>query len=550
MRKIMLILSLLMFVVSCKTVSPKVVAVEKVVYVDKPVVAPMPSAPSVENRNLMKMEFSTGYAEYTFTPEIPSTTYEVYGEIQENKFINAKISPLSTFSIDVDTASYSNVRNLLNYNMIPQADAIKSEEMINYFRYNYPIPTKKDVFSVTTEVGNSPFNKNNKILKIGIQGYEIPKEMAPKTNLVFLIDVSGSMSSPEKLPLLKESFKFMLDSLKKDDRVSMVVYASATGVVLDSVAGNDRKTIEKALDKLSSGGSTAGGAGINQAYNLAQKNFIKDGNNRVILATDGDFNVGTTSNDELEKMIIDKKSSGIFLTVLGFGRDNLNDQRMSRLSNIGDGNYYYIDSIKEGKKVLSADLFGTIFAIAKDTKIQVEFNPTIVESYRLIGYEDRKMNNEDFKNDKKDAGDVGSGQQVTAYYEIVPKINGSQSDTTIDPLKYQKNVPTVGNENEIATFKMRYKIDGNEVASQLDKIISVGQPQINTKDFNFGLAVAAFAQKLRNSEYSKDLTYEEILKLADENISDDKDGYKAEFIEMIKKVISLSTQKPLSELKD
>ena len=550
MRKIMLILSLLMFVVSCKTVSPKVVAVEKVVYVDKPVVAPMPSAPSVENRNLMKMEFSTGYAEYTFTPEIPSTTYEVYSEIHENKFINAKISPLSTFSIDVDTASYSNVRNLLNYNMIPQADAIKSEEMINYFRYNYPIPTKKDVFSVTTEVGNSPFNKNNKILKIGIQGYEIPKEMAPKTNLVFLIDVSGSMSSPEKLPLLKESFKFMLDSLKKDDRVSMVVYASATGVVLDSVAGNDRKTIEKALDKLSSGGSTAGGAGINQAYNLAQKNFIKDGNNRVILATDGDFNVGTTSNDELEKMIVDKKSSGIFLTVLGFGRDNLNDQRMSRLSNIGDGNYYYIDSIKEGKKVLSADLFGTIFAIAKDTKIQVEFNPTIVESYRLIGYEDRKMNNEDFKNDKKDAGDVGSGQQVTAYYEIVPKINASQPDTTIDPLKYQKNVPTVGNENEIATFKMRYKIDGNEVANQLDKIISVGQPQINTKDFNFGLAVAAFAQKLRNSEYSKDLTYEEILKLADENISDDKDGYKAEFIEMIKKVISLSTQKPLSELKD
>ena len=550
MRKIMLILSLLMFVVSCKTAAPKVVTIEKVVYVDKPVVAPMPSAPSVENRNLMKMEFSTGYAEYTFTPEIPSTTYEVYSEIHENKFINAKISPLSTFSIDVDTASYSNVRNLLNYNMIPQADAIKSEEMINYFRYNYPIPTKKDVFSVTTEVGNSPFNKNNKILKIGIQGYEIPKEMAPKTNLVFLIDVSGSMSSEEKLPLLKESFKFMLDSLKKDDRVSMVVYASATGVVLDSVAGNDRKTIEKALDKLSSGGSTAGGAGINQAYNLAQKNFIKDGNNRVILATDGDFNVGTTSNDELEKMIIDKKSSGIFLTVLGFGRDNLNDQRMSRLSNIGDGNYYYIDSIKEGKKVLSADLFGTIFAIAKDTKIQVEFNPTIVESYRLIGYEDRKMNNEDFKNDKKDAGDVGSGQQVTAYYEIVPKINASQPDTTIDPLKYQKNVPTVGNENEIATFKMRYKIDGNEVASQLDKIISVGQPQINTKDFNFGLAVAAFAQKLRNSEYSKDLTYEEILKLADENISDDKDGYKAEFIEMIKKVISLSTQKPLSELKD
>ena len=540
MRKIMLILSLLMFVVSCKTAAPKVVTIEKVVYVDKPVEAPMPVAPSVWER-------SYGIS---YTSQIPSTTYEVYGEIQENKFINAKISPLSTFSIDVDTASYSNVRNLLNYNMIPQADAIKSEEMINYFRYNYPIPTKKDVFSVTTEVGNSPFNKNNKILKIGIQGYEIPKEMAPKTNLVFLIDVSGSMSSEEKLPLLKESFKFMLDSLKKDDRVSMVVYASATGVVLDSVAGNDRKTIEKALDKLSSGGSTAGGAGINQAYNLAQKNFIKDGNNRVILATDGDFNVGTTSNDELEKMIVDKKSSGIFLTVLGFGRDNLNDQRMSRLSNIGDGNYYYIDSIKEGKKVLSADLFGTIFAIAKDTKIQVEFNPTIVESYRLIGYEDRKMNNEDFKNDKKDAGDVGSGQQVTAYYEIVPKINASQPDTTIDPLKYQKNVPTVGNENEIATFKMRYKIDGNEVANQLDKIISVGQPQINTKDFNFGLAVAAFAQKLRNSEYSKELTYEEILKLADENISDDKDGYKAEFIEMIKKVISLSTQKPLSELKD
>ena len=544
MKKIMLILSLLMFVVSCKTAAPKVVTIEKVVYVDKAVEAPMPVAPSLQKR-------SYGMNDGFFaTSQIPSTTYEVYGEIQENKFINAKISPLSTFSIDVDTASYSNVRNLLNYNMIPQADAIKSEEMINYFRYNYPIPTKKDVFSVTTEVGNSPFNKNNKILKIGIQGYEIPKEMAPKTNLVFLIDVSGSMSSPEKLPLLKESFKFMLDSLKKDDRVSMVVYASATGVVLDSVAGNDRKTIEKSLDKLSSGGSTAGGAGINQAYNLAKKNFIKDGNNRVILATDGDFNVGTTSNDELEKMIIDKKSSGIFLTVLGFGRDHLNDQRMSRLSNIGDGNYYYIDSIKEGKKVLSADLFGTIFAIAKDTKIQVEFNPTIVESYRLIGYEDRKMNNEDFKNDKKDAGDVGSGQQVTAYYEIVPKINGSQSDTAIDPLKYQNNVPTVGNENEIATFKMRYKIDGNEVANQLDKIISVGQPQINTKDFNFGLAVAAFAQKLRNSEYSKDLTYEEILKLADENISDDKDGYKAEFIEMIKKVISLSTQKPLSELKD
>ncbi|MBP9478336.1 MAG: VWA domain-containing protein [Sebaldella sp.] len=468
---------------------------------------------------------------------------ESYSEIKETGFIDAKSSPLSTFSIDVDTASYSNVRRMLmGQNVLPSKDAVRIEEMVNYFTYDYKKPEKKDgKFGVNFEMGDSPWNKNNKILRIAIQGESLLESKKPKSNYVFLIDVSGSMSDANKLPLLKESFKKLVNNLNPDDRVSIVVYASSTGVVLEPTFGKDKTKIIDALDKLNAGGSTAGGDGIKRAYELAKENLIKGGNNRVILATDGDFNVGVTSNAELEDLITSYKNQNIYLTILGFGMGNYKDDKIKRLSDKGNGNYFYIDNIKEADKVFNQGLQGALYTIAKDVKIQIEFNPTSVKEYRLIGYEDRRLNNEDFKDDKKDAGDVGSGHQVTVFYELVPN-NGDFSEKKVEDLKYQKT--SVEESTDVATFKLRYKEPDGDTSKEIVKVVS---PDIyktkNTIDYNFGLSVVEFGMLLRDSEYKGTLTYSNVLNQAKNNIGKDNYGYKAEFIKLVEKAKVLNEGK-------
>ncbi|MCP1223565.1 VWA domain-containing protein [Sebaldella sp. S0638] len=463
---------------------------------------------------------------------------ESYSEINENGFIDAKTSPLSTFSIDVDTASYTNVRRMLmTQGKMPPKDSVRIEEMINYFSYDYKKPEKENgKFGFDFEMGDSPWNNKNKILRIGIQGENLKEDKKPKSNLVFLIDVSGSMNHSNKLPLLKESFKKLVNNLNSEDRVSIVVYAGNAGVVLEPTSGKEKDKIIEALDNLSAGGSTAGGEGIKKAYDLAVKNLIKNGNNRVILATDGDFNVGVTSGAELEGLIASYKKKNIYLTILGFGMGNYKDDTMERLSNKGNGNYFYIDNLKEADKVFDQGLMGTLYTIAKDVKIQIEFNPAVVKEYRLIGYENRKLANEDFKNDKKDAGDVGSGHQVTVLYEIVPK-NGN-SETDVDKLVYQDS--KVKNSSDIATFKLRYKEPDGDKSKELKEVLKQDiYKKNNTNDFNFAVSAAEFGMLLRNSEHKGNLTYEDVLKLAKNNKENDKYGYKAEFIQMIEKAAEI-----------
>ena len=344
---------------------------------------------------------------------------ESYDKINENIFKEVKNNPLSTFSIDVDRASYSNVRRFLNQNQKPYKDAVRIEELINYFDYDYPQPKGEDPFSISLETAQCPWNEKHDMVMIGLKGEDINEEEIPASNLVFLIDVSGSMGSQNKLPLLKQAFKILVDNLRPKDKVAMVVYAGAAGVVLPSTSGNEKAKIKAALDRLQSGGSTAGGAGIKLAYKIAKENFIKDGNNRVILATDGDFNVGESSNSAMVNLIEAKRDDGVFLSILGFGMGNYKDSRMEQISNAGNGNYAYIDNILEAKKIFGKELWGTLYTIAKDVKIQVEFNPSKVKAYRLIGYENRILNKEDFNDDKKDAGDIGCGHTVTALYEII-----------------------------------------------------------------------------------------------------------------------------------
>ena len=467
---------------------------------------------------------------------------ESYSEIKENGFIDVKTSPLSTFSIDVDTASYSNVRRMImTQGKIPPKDSVRIEEIVNYFSYDYKKPEKQNgKFGLNFEMGDSPWNSKNKILRIGIQGENLAENKKPKSNLVFLIDVSGSMDYGNKLPLLKESFKKLVNNLAPEDRVSIVVYAGRAGVVLEPTSGKEKEKILKALENLSAGGSTAGGEGIKRAYDLASESLIKGGNNRVILATDGDFNVGVTSGAELEDLIVSYKNKNIYLTILGFGMGNYKDSTMERLSNKGNGNYFYIDNLKEADKVFNQELMGTLYTIAKDVKIQIEFNPATVKEYRLIGYENRKLNNEDFKNDKKDAGDVGSGHQVTVLYELVPA--GGASETDVDKLKYQDT--KIKGSKDIATFKLRYKEPDGDKSKELKEVL--GQEiykKNNTKDFNFALSAAEFGMLLRDSEHKGDLTYSNVLKLAKNNKGNDKYGYQEEFINMIEKTIELEQGK-------
>ncbi|MFN3381678.1 MAG: vWA domain-containing protein, partial [Runella zeae] len=471
----------------------------------------------------------------------PST--EEYGSIGENVFHNTQQNPLTTFSIDVDRASYSNVRRMLNLGQFPQRDAVRIEEMINYFDYQYPQPKGEHPLALKTELSESPWNPGLQLLQIGLQAQTIPADNLPASNLVFLIDVSGSMNTANKLPLVKEAFKLLVNQLRPQDHVAIVVYAGAAGAVLPSTSGQQKATIKDALDKLSAGGSTAGGEGITLAYQIAQEHFIKDGNNRVILATDGDFNVGVSSEGELQKLIEEKRKSGIFLSVLGFGMGNYKDNKMETLADKGNGNYAYIDNLQEAQKVFVHEFGGTLFTVAKDVKLQLEFNPKFVKGYRLIGYENRMLQNEDFHDDKKDAGEMGSGHSVTALYEIIPNGVESKYLKQVDELKYQKTSPTQNNSDEVLTIKLRYKKPESEVSRLFQTGVS-NRPiafQKASADFRFAAAVAEWGLLLRNSDFKGNANHEQIIEIAQKALSYDGEGYRAEFVRLVKLSQSLDT---------
>lgn len=464
-------------------------------------------------------------------------TQEDYDTFVENAFESPKTAPLSTFSIDVDNASYTNIRRFLNNGQEVPKDAVRVEEMVNFFKYNYPQPKDQHPFSINTEVSDSPWNSKNKILKIGLQGKNIPTNDLPASNLVFLIDVSGSMSDMNKLPLLKQSLKILVNELRAKDKVAIVVYAGAAGMVLKPTSGDEKKTIIEALDKLEAGGSTAGGAGIELAYKIASENFIKNGNNRVILATDGDFNVGSSSNSDMEKLIEEKRKTGVFLTCLGYGMGNYKDSKMEILADKGNGNYAYIDNIQEANRFLGKEFKGSMFAIAKDVKIQIEFNPKQVQAYRLIGYENRKLRPEDFKNDAIDAGELGSNHTVTALYEIIPAgVKSDYLNVQPDDLKYTKTETNSANySSELATIKFRYKKPDGDKSIEMIQVIDNKSVALDkaSDDLKFSSAVAWFGLKLRDSKLIADKSSEEIVKLAKQGISNDGDGYKAEFIRLV-----------------
>jgi Ca-activated chloride channel family protein len=468
---------------------------------------------------------------------LPSTpNQEDYEVFVENQFETPKNAPLSTFSIDVDNASYTNIRRFINNGQAVPKDAVRIEEMMNFFKYSYPQPKDNHPFSINTEYSDCPWNSKHQLLKIGLQGKNIPTENLPASNLVFLIDVSGSMSDPNKLPLLKQSMKILVNELRKEDKVAMVVYAGAAGLVLPPTSGDQKQTIIDALDNLNAGGSTAGGAGIELAYKTAIANFIKGGNNRVILATDGDFNVGTSSNKDMETLIEEKRKSGVFLTCLGYGMGNYKDSKMEILANKGNGNYAYIDNIQEANRFLGKEFKGSMFAIAKDVKIQIEFNPKHVQAYRLIGYENRKLRPEDFKNDAIDTGELGSGHTVTALYEIIP--TGIESDYSLPDLKYTQTANTANYSNELATIKFRYKKPDGEKSIEMIQTIEDKTKNLATasEDFKFSAAVAWFGLKLRDSKLVTDKESKSILKLSKQALSKDPEGYKAEFVRLVEAV--------------
>ncbi|MDA3865681.1 MAG: von Willebrand factor type A domain-containing protein [Salinivirgaceae bacterium] len=460
---------------------------------------------------------------------------EGYSTIHENGFKSALAAPLSTFSIDVDAASYSNMRRFLNNGTKPPIDAVRIEEMINYFDYDYPNPRKEHPFAVYNEVSVAPWNSENLLLHIGIQGEKLDFDKLPPSNIVFLLDVSGSMNNSNKLPLLKKSLQLLVNQLDEDDRIAIVVYAGNSGLVLPSTSGNQKEKILAALNQLQAGGSTAGGAGLELAYKVASENFIRQGNNRIILATDGDFNVGISSNAEMERLIEKKREKGIFISVLGFGMGNYQDSKMEIIADKGNGNYAYIDNILEAKKVLVNEFGGTLFTIAKDVKIQIEFNPAVVESYRLIGYENRLLNNEDFADDKKDAGELGSGHTVTALYEIIPAKKDSQ---TSGVLKYQNTEIklTAFSAKEMATVKFRYKKPDGDKSILMEQIIFNSSTDLNrtSNNYRFSAAVAGFGMLLRDSEFKGNLTWQSVIEMAQNAKGADENGYRSEMIQLIK----------------
>lgn len=479
----------------------------------------------------------------TDSPVPAEETYntEEYERIYENPFLDALTNPLSTFSIDVDTASFANVRRFINSGTKPYADAVRIEELINYFTYDYPEPAGDAPFSFTTEIARAPWNEDNRLVHVGLKGRSVTFEEQKNHNLVFLLDVSGSMNSDHKLPLLKKAFTMLVDELSADDRVAIVVYAGAAGLVLESTPGNRKGEILDALNNLNAGGSTAGGAGIQLAYKTALDYFKSGGNNRIILATDGDFNVGASSDSELDRMIEEKRKSGVFLTVLGFGSGNYKDSKMESLADKGNGNYAYIDSIMEAQKVLVHEIGGTLTAIAKDVKIQIEFNPAKVKSYRLIGYENRVMRAEDFADDTKDAGELGSGHTVTALYEIVP----ADGQSSGEPLKYQSSAVTeeAALSNDVMTLKFRYKQPEGDTSQLIEVPVQADGWEASytgtSANFRFSAAVAAWGMLLRDSQYKGNFSFNRILDLAGGALGDDLYGYRRAFLDLVEKSRSL-----------
>lgn len=473
---------------------------------------------------------------------------EKYRDVEANPVKIAATEPVSTFSADVDTASYSVVRRFLNDGRLPPSDAVRVEEMVNYFDYSYAVPTDREKpFQPTVAVYPTPWNLGTEILHVGIQGYGLPQGERPPVNLVLLLDVSGSMEDPDKLPLLQKSLSMLTKEMTARDRISIVVYAGNAGVVLEPTAGDQSAKINAAINNLSAGGSTAGGEGIRRAYELAEANMIKGGVNRVILATDGDFNVGITDSEQLEDFVARKRESGVTLTVLGFGRGNYNDVMMQTLAQAGNGNAAYIDNLNEARKVLVDEMAGTVFTIAGDVKFQVEFNPACVAEYRLIGYETRMLETADFNNDKVDAGDIGAGHRVTALYEITPV--GSAARLT-DPLRYGKPEGASADCGEIAYLKMRYKLPGETASKLIERPITAADKSQSLDtlngDFKFAAAVAGFAQILRGDPYLKTFSYGRVIELAQSGKGADPFGYRSEFIGLVRLAESATSLTPLT----
>lgn len=507
---------------------------------------------AVSGHAISKQKMATAPLFRSLSDVYQQQSTENYHQEQINPVFLTKKDPVSTFSIDVDTASYSNVRRMLNMGQWPAPGSVRVEEMINYFDYNYQGPKTADTpFSVHTEVAPTPWGSNTQLLKIGLQGYQLEQQQLPALNLVFLVDVSGSMKDSNKLPLLKRAFALLTQKLRPQDSVSIVTYASATGVALKPTSGDNKQIILAALDRLTAAGSTNGGAGIKLAYQTAKQQFKKDGVNRVILASDGDFNVGMTSMSSLEQLIKQERQSGINLTILGFGQGNYNDHLTEKLSNIGNGNAYYIDNFSQARKVFSQQLTGTLQTIAKDVKIQVEFNPAYVSEYRLVGYDNRKLNNQDFKNDKVDAGDIGAGHNVTAFYEITLTKDGYHYN---EPLRYQPNKnksdsksdnKTHSNTEELAYVKLRYKTPNSNTSTLISQPVKVKQihprfKQASTQ-FKFATAVLGFAEQLRQSPYI-DWPLRDIAAMANNNLGEDKWGYRREFMQLTRNAEALAPQ--------
>ena len=461
---------------------------------------------------------------------------EEYGRIQENGFKSVADAPLSTFSIDVDPASYSNMRRFINRGELPPADAIRTEELVNYFSYDYPKPTGNDPVKITVEAGTCTWNTAHRLVRIGLKAKEIPTEQLPASNLVFLIDVSGSMWGANRLDLVKSSLKLLVNNLRNKDKVAIVTYAGSAGVKLEATSGGDKQKIREAIDELTASGSTAGGAGIHLAYQIAKKNFISDGNNRIILCSDGDFNVGVSSAEGLEQLIEKERKSGVHLTVLGYGMGNYKDKKIQVLAEKGNGNHAYIDNLQEANRVLVGEFGATLHTVAKDVKLQVEFNPSQVQAYRLIGYESRLLKDEDFNNDAKDAGDMGAGHTVTAFYEVIPAGVKNEYVGKVDDLKYQKKEkmtlkPT--GSDELLTVKLRYKASDKDTSRKMELPFVDNKGDSVSSDFRFASAVAMFGQLLRDSDFKGTADYDKVIKLAKQGVNNDERGYRREFIRLV-----------------
>ena len=472
----------------------------------------------------------------------PPQSTERYSQITENPVKLVAENPVSTFSIDVDTGSYSNVRRMLNHGQLPPSDAVRVEELINYFPYDYALPTSKRPFAVHTELAPAPWNSERVLLSIGIKGQDVAKQNLPPANLVFLVDVSGSMGSPDKLPLLQSSLKLLVNQMRAQDRIALVTYASGTQVVLPSTSGSEKATINAAIDALRAGGSTAGASGLQLAYSAAQQGFIKNGINRILLATDGDFNVGVSDTAQLKSMIEEKRKSGISLSTLGFGTGNYNEAMMEQIADVGDGAYSYIDNLMEGHKVLVNEMTSTLATIARDVKVQIEFNPAVVKEYRQIGYENRQLKREDYNNDKVDAGDIGAGHTVTALYELT--LVGSQGN--IDPLRYKKATKAHDAlDGELGFLRLRYK----PVQANTSELIEVPLQRSAIKgfaaagnEFRFATAVAGYGQLLRGGKYTGNWSYADARQLAAGSLGKDNFGYRGEFLRMIDLTQALATK--------